>query len=108
MQLDSSNLKREEKKLKRYQNEQKMLEKIIKYIKMCNNYNDLRNNPLSRIYGFEELKYNLNSYCSFRLEKGGVIRLIIRIDEDENIVKIEFISMNHYEDFKRILKSKGE
>ena len=45
MQLDSSNLKNEEKKLKRYQEEQK-----------------------------------------------------------ENIIKIVFISMNHYEDFKRKLR----
>ncbi len=103
MQLDSSYLKKEEKKLKRYPNEQKMLEKIIKHIKMSNNYRELKLNPVSRIYGFEELKHELSGFCSFRLEKSGVIRLIVTIDEDENIVKIEYISMDHYNDFKRRL-----
>lgn len=104
MQLDSSNLKNEEKKLKRYQEEQKELKKIIKHIKFCNNYTDLRLNPLSKIYGFEELKHELNGYNSFRLGKSGVIRLIVTVDEKENIIKIVFISMNHYEDFKRKLR----
>ena len=109
MQLDSLGLKKEEKKLKRYQNEQKVLERIIKHIKMCNNYKDLKNNPMSLVYGFEELKYELSGYCSFRLEKSGTIRLIVTIDEANNKVKIEYISMDHYDDFKRMLKkSKGE
>ena len=104
MQLDSSNLKKEEKKLKRYQKEQKVLKMIIKYIKLCNNYTDLKSNPLSKIYDFEELKHELNGYCSFRLEKNGVIRLIVKINEKENIIKVVFISMDHYEDFKRKLR----
>lgn len=109
MQLNSIDLKKEEKKLKRYQNEQKMLEVVIKHIKMCNNYRDLKNNPMSRVYEFEELKHELNGYFSFRLGKSGTIRLIVTIDEERNIVKIEFISMDHYKDFKRLLKkSKGE
>ena len=109
MQLNSSDLKKEEKKLKRYQKEQKTLELIIKHIKMCNSYKDLKSNPMSRVYEFEELKHELNGYCSFRLEKSGTIRLIVKIEEEENIVKIEFISMDHYKDFKRMLKkSKGE
>ena len=104
MQLDSSNLNKEEKKLKRYPKEKNVLEKIIKHIKFCSNYIDLKSNPLSKIYGFEELKYGLNEYCSFRLEKNGVIRLIVKLKDDENLIKIEFISMNHYEDFKRKLR----
>lgn len=104
MQLESSNLKKEEKKLKKYQNEKRTLEKIIKHIKICNNYNELKNNQMSVIYGFEELKYELSGYCSFRLEKSGVIRLIIKVEADNNIVNIEFISMEHYNDFKRKLK----
>ena len=103
MQLESSCLKKEEKKLKRYQNEQKMLDKVIKHIKMCNNYIDLKFNPVSQTYGFERLKYEINEYYSFRLEKSGVIRLIVSIDKYHNLVKIEFISMEHYEDFKRKL-----
>ena len=42
MQLNSSDLKKEEKKLKRYQKEQKTLELIIKHIKMCNSYKDFK------------------------------------------------------------------
>ena len=103
MLLESSSLKKEEKKLGRYQNAQKELEKIIKHIKMCNNYRELKLNPFSKIYGFEELKHELSGYCSFRLEKSGVIRLIISADEEENVIKIEFISTDHYKDFKRIL-----
>lgn len=104
MQLNSDNLKKEEKKLKRYQSEQKQLKKIIKHIKMCNNYKELETNPFSKVYGFERLKYKLNEYYSFRLEKSGVIRLIVKINEDENLVKIEFISMEHYDDYKRKLE----
>lgn len=104
MLLESSSLKKEEKKIGRYQNSQKELEKIIKHIKMCNNYKELKLNPLSRIYGFEELKHELSGYCSFRLEKSGVIRLIVTVDEEENMVKIEYISMDHYNDFKRNLR----
>ena len=44
----------------------------------------------------------LKGYYSFNLcKKGGVIRLIFTIDEYNNIVNLIFISMNHYEDFKR-------
>ncbi len=109
MHLDSYNLKKEIKKLKRYREENQMLEKIIKHIKICGSCNELKNNPMSRIYDFEELKHELNGYCSFRLEKNGTIRLIVKIFEEENCVKIEYISMDHYSDFKRMLKkSKGE
>jgi len=101
MQLDSDNLKSESKKLKRYNNEQKMLDKIIIHLKMCKNFKELESNPISKMYGFERLKYSLSDYYSFRLEKGGVIRLIISVDEENNIIKIEFISMDHYNDFKR-------
>ena len=104
MQLDSSCLEKELKKLMRYQNAIEMLKKIIKHIKMCNNFKELKCNPISRIYGFERLKYSLNEYHSFRLGESGVIRLIVKINEDENLIKVEFISMNHYDDFKRKLK----
>ena len=105
MYIDSTNLNKEKKKLKRYLKEQEDLEKIIKHIKFCNNYEDLKNNVFSKIYGFEELKYELSGYCSFRLGKSGVIRLIVKIIQIENKVIVKFISIDHYEDFKRNLKS---
>lgn len=106
MQLDSFNLKKEEKKLKRYPNEQEELRKILVYIKLCNNYLDLKNNPMSKIYEFEELKYELSGYSSFRLGNNKLIRLIVKIDKETNLVKVEYISIDHYEDFKRKLKGK--
>ena len=104
MHLDSSALNKEKKKLKNYNEEKLTLEKIVKYIKFCNDYKELKSNPFSKVYGFEELKYELSGYSSFRISKSGVIRLITKVDEDNNKVIIKFISMEHYEDFKRKLK----
>lgn len=102
MQLDSAVLRKEQKKLKKYFKEQDMLEKILVHIKQCQTYNELCSNPISNMYGFEALKQNLSGYYSFNLCKnGGVIRLICSIDKDNNLVKIEFISMDHYRDFKK-------
>lgn len=62
----------------------------------------LFNHLFSIMYGFERLKYFNGEFYSFNLgKKGGVIRLIFRIDKENNAVILEFISMNHYEDFKR-------
>jgi Txe/YoeB family toxin of Txe-Axe toxin-antitoxin module len=104
MQLESSNLKSELKKLKRYPMEQKVLDRVLKHIKICENFKALDTNPISRMYSFERLKYGLSQYYSFRLEKSGVIRLIVSIDEENNIVSIEYISVDHYDDFKRKIK----
>jgi len=104
MLLDSSVLNKEKKKLKKYKEENDYLDKIIKHIRNSSTFNDLKMNPLSRIYGFEELKHELSGYCSFRIGKSGTTRLILSVDEDSNIIKIEFISLNHYDDFKRKLK----
>ena len=47
-------------------------------------------------------KYFNDEYYSFNLsKKGGVIRLIFKIDTVNNVVILKFISMNHYADFKR-------
>ncbi len=104
MLLDSSGLNKEKKKLKKYKEENDYLDKLLKHIRNCGSFKDLKTNPLSRIYGFEELKHDLSGYFGFRIGKSGTIRLILSVDEDNNIVKIEFISVNHYDDFKRKLK----
>lgn len=53
------------------------------------------------MYRFERLKYEYNDYYSFNLSKtGGLIRLIIKLNEDKNAVELSYISYNHYEDFK--------
>ena len=57
------------------------------------------------MYGFEILRYDMSGYYSFNLCKnGGMIRLICRIEKEKNLVILEYITMNHYEDFKRMKK----
>lgn len=105
MTLDRTDFKKEEKKLKKYYNEQQMLEKILVHLKQCSSYEDILNNPISSMYGFEALKHEMTGYYSFNLCKnGGMIRLICSIKKEEKIVKLEYISIRHYEDFKRKIK----
>ena len=53
------------------------------------------------MYHFERLKYNMNPYYSFNLNKhSGVIRLIIKPNNDNEIeLFLITISFNHYKDF---------
>lgn len=79
-----------------------MLNKIILHIKECHTYEELSKHPVSIMYGFESLKEDMNGYYSFNLCKnGGTIRLIVSIDKENKIVKLEYITMKHYEDIKR-------
>ena len=99
MKLNRSNFKKQEKKLKNHYKEKERLENFLEHIKSCETIKDLLDNP---IYECERLRETLKGYYSFNLcKKGGVIRLIFTIDEYNNIVNLIFISMNHYEDFKR-------
>ena len=104
MQLDYIDFDKEKKKLKRYPAEKEILGKIIIHIKSCKTYQELKFNALSKIYGFEELKHELAGYSSFRLGKNGVIRLIIKVDIEKDIVYFRYISLDHYDDFKRRLR----
>ena len=66
------------------------------------NYNELSNSVISYMYGFENLRNDLAGYYSFRLsKKSSAIRLLMTIDINSSIVNLEYISMNHYEDFKK-------
>ncbi|MBQ7104508.1 MAG: hypothetical protein IJN90_01480 [Bacilli bacterium] len=103
--LDS--YKREEKKLKKHIEEQKMYEKILGHIKNCDNYEELKSNPLSKTYGYEALKEDLSGYHRFNLCKnGGKIRLIFTINEESNTVYLTYISLEHYVDFKKWLRQR--
>lgn len=105
MKLERTNFKKEEKKLKKYSKEKDNYEKILKHIKNCNSYEEFCNHPFSFMYGLEKLKYFKDEYYSFNLSKNkGVIRLIFKIDQENNMIILEFISMEHYEDFKRRIK----
>ncbi len=96
------------KKLNKYPKEHNNFNKIINHIKLCNSYIDLLYNPLSHMYGFSQKKHELSNYYSFNLEKnGGVIRLLLEIDVDNNIVYLIYISTHHYVDFKRSNIFKG-
>ena len=104
MQLCRDNFKNQEKKLKKNKKEYEMYNKIIDHIKMCRNFDELRFSPISLMYGFEPLKYECNGYYSFNLsKKGGVIRLIVSIGEDDTVLNLDYISMDHYNDFKKSL-----
>lgn len=88
------------KKLKNHHNELFNLEKIISIIKNSQSIIELKNNPLSKMYNLEQLKYELNKFHSFNLSKnGGTIRLIIRLVVDLNEVELLYISFDHYKDF---------
>ena len=109
MRLERENFEKEIKKLKKHNNELEMLEKILVHIKQTCSYDDLCCNPISRMYGFEVLKYEMCGYHSFNLcKKGGVIRLICKINKEDKSVSLEYISMNHYEDFKEKIKRENK
>lgn len=96
--------KNSKKSLKKHYNEQDTLDMIINHIKQCIDFNELKNNPISIMYGYEQLKHKLNNYHSFNLcKKGGKIRLIFSVNEILNQICLEYISINHYIDFKNKL-----
>jgi Txe/YoeB family toxin of Txe-Axe toxin-antitoxin module len=95
--------KNSNKNIKNRYNEKKTLDMIINHIKQCTDFPSLSINPISLMYGFEPLKHELNGYYSFNLNKnGGKIRLIVS-PSGEEILKLEYISIDHYEDFKNKL-----
>lgn len=110
MRLDKTNFKNQEKKLKKMPNEQETLEKILIHTKQCENFSALNNSPVSYMYGFEAKREDLKGFYGFNLEKnGGAIRLICSFDIENNVCNLEYISLDHYKDFKRNLKvNKGK
>ena len=91
------------KGIKNKHKEKEMLELIINHIKLCSDFQCLSTHPVSLMYGFEPLKYELNGYYSFNLNKNsGVVRLIVSTDNNK-ILRLEFVSVNHYDDFKNKL-----
>ena len=90
------------KKLKNHIEELQRFDKVIEHIRVCENFERLRSNPISIMYGFEALKYELSGFYSFNLCKSrqGVIRLLFTVNVANNEIYLEYISMNHYKDFK--------
>lgn len=87
------------KKLKKFTAQKETLNIILDIINNSTDFDELKNNPIVRMYRFERLKYELNEFYSFSLEKsGGVIRLIVR-PVNNNLLELSYISYDHYEDF---------
>ena len=88
------------KRLKRFHKELMNLEKIISIIKNSSDIKEVLKNPLLKMYGLEQLKYELNEFYAFNLEKnGGRKRLIVKMNYDLNQVELIFVSFEHYADF---------
>lgn len=103
MYLNRTYFKNQEKKLKKYPEEQRRLQKILLFMKQCETYQELKHHSLAALYGFEELRHTMSGYCGFNLcrANSGMIRLIFRVDIKTNIIDLIYISMDHYIDFKR-------
>jgi hypothetical protein len=96
--------KNSEKNIKKRYSEKETLEKIKTLIKQCESFDELKENPISVVYGYEALNHELNGYYGFNLYKnGGTIRLIFSINIEENIVILEYVFEKHYMDFKNKL-----
>lgn len=88
------------KKLSKYPKGKQVLLDILEFIRNSENVKSLKNNGLAKMYGFEQLKHNLNRFHSFNLSKNrGVIRLIVYLDNEKEYVEILYISYDHYKDF---------
>lgn len=89
-----------ELKKKHKTNELEVLKDILDMIRNTENYKTLKLNPISYIYDFEELKNDKTGFSSFKLSRsGGKIRLIVRPQDNSDILEIVFISTEHYNDF---------
>lgn len=107
MNINKINFKNQEKKLKNHIKEQEILSKIIVLLKESKDLKELSANPICFLYNFEALKDDLFGFYSFNLSKnGGTIRLICSFNSDG--VNLEYISLNHYADFKQNLKINKE
>jgi hypothetical protein len=83
------------KKLKRHNKENENNKIIIELIKNSTDFLELSLNPISKMYGFEQLRHELNEFYSFNLCKnGGVIRLIIK-PSNLDFIDLVYISYKH-------------
>lgn len=85
------------------------LDTIKSFILANENVDKMKSNPLSHTYGYEELKDDLTGYCKYSLCKNsstGKVRLIFSVVDNETI-RFEYVSNDHYHDFKRYLRRGG-
>ena len=55
------------KKIKKHYKEIEELNRILKYLKNKNSFDEIIDDPISKTYGFERLKYEYSEFYSFRL-----------------------------------------
>ena len=104
--IETSGYKNSYKKIKNNHDIVNKLEKIITYIEYIDCFDKFEKDEVLKMYGFEMLRGDLSCYYRFGLDKNskiGKTRLIFS-KVNENTIKLEYISRNHYEDFKRFLR----
>lgn len=87
------------KGLKKRYKEQSELNDILDLINNSTDFAELKENPISKLYDFEPLKYELNEFYSFKINK-KVIRLIVK-PINNNLLELSYISYEHYNDFNK-------
>ena len=106
---ETSGYKNSKKKIKNNHESLDIHDKVRSHIYAAKNRDDLINNPISRLYGYEELKNDLSGYHRFSLCKNashGKFRLVFSFIDDDTI-RLEYVSDEHYMDFKRYLRKAG-
>lgn len=104
---ETSGYKNTKRKIKKNYEANDKLNKILTHISNVNSFEMLVNHVISKIYGFEVLKEDLTGYYRFSLDKNsnsGKYRLLFSYSESDNSITLEYISDNHYEDFKKYLR----
>lgn len=85
------------KLLKKHNQEKNKLNEILELINNSTSFSELKVNPITKLFHFEQLKHELNNFYSFRLND-KLIRLIVR-PIDNNNLELSYISYDHYKDF---------
>lgn len=101
---ETSGYKNSCKKMKKKPEFKEELDKILSHIEAINSFDELKNHPISLLYGFEVLRSDLTGYYKFSITSNNKYRLLFSYNIEYNIIILEYISENHYEDFKKYLK----
>jgi len=104
--IETTGYKNTKRKIKNNFDVQKKLDKVLSHIEAVKNFKELKHSDISKLYGFKELSSDLSGYYRFGIDKNskvGKYRLLFTTI-DECTIQLEFISDEHYEDFKRYLR----
>lgn len=100
---ETTGYKNSYKKIKRNPDLKFQLSKVISHIEAVKNFDELQNHPISYIYDFEVLRGDLSGFYKFTInQKNNKLRLLFSCEN--NVIILEFISDEHYMDFKRYLR----